>query len=234
MNIGLHNENPLHAALKAWYAQPGDRLEVDIDGYVVDIVGADRLVEIQTGNFSAIKGKITDLASRYPLRLVYPVPLEKWIVKLPVDPGEPLSRRKSPRRGRVTQVFKELVSFPDLVLHPNFSLEVLMITEEEVRKYIGKRRWRTRGWGVHERRLLAVCGRYLFEGPRDFYSLIPAALPPEFTSLDLAETLSESRWLAQKAIYCLRNMDVIAEVGTRQRSKLYRRQFNDGSCIEKS
>jgi len=226
MNIGLHNENPLHAALKVWYAQPGDRLEVNIDGYVVDIAGADRLVEIQTGNFSAIKGKITDLTARHTLRLVYPVALEKWIVRLPVDPGERSSRRKSPRRGRVTQVFKELVSFPDLVLHPNFSLEVLMIAEEEVRQYVGKRRWRTRGWGVHQRRLLEVHARYLFQGPQDFYNLIPAALPQEFTSLDLAEALGEPRWLAQKATYCLRNMGLIVEVGTHQRSKRYRRQFN--------
>lgn len=226
MNIGLHNENPLHAALKAWYAQPGDRLEVDIDGYVVDIVGAGRLVEIQTGNFYAIKDKVTDLVARYALRLVYPVAHEKWIVKLPVDPGDRVTRRKSSRRGRVPQVFRELVSFPHLVLHPNFSLEVLMIAEEEVRKYIGKRRWRTRGWGVHQRRLLEVRARHLFEGPQDFYDLIPAALPDEFTSLDLAEALGETRRLAQKAAYCLRNMGLIAEIGTRQRSKLYRRQFN--------
>lgn len=228
MNIGLHNENPLHADLKAWYAQPGDCLEVDIDGYVVDIVSPDRLVEIQTGNFSAIKAKITDLSARYPLRLVYPVPLEKWIIKLPVNPDDRGSQRKSPRRGRVTQVFKELVSFPELVLHPNFSLEVLMIVEEEVRVYIGKRRWRTRGWGVHQRHLREVRASYLFEGPQDFYNLIPAALPDEFTSMDLAETLGESRWLAQKAAYCLRNMGLIVEIGTHQRSKRYRRQFNNG------
>jgi hypothetical protein len=228
MNIGLYNETPLHAALKAWYAQPGDRLEVEVDGYVVDIVSTDHLVEIQTGNFSAIKDKITDLVARHALRLVYPVADEKWIIKLPVDPGDRVSRRKSPRRGRVTQVFEELVSFPDLLSHPNFSLEVLMVAEEEVRKYIGKRRWRTRGWGVHQRRLLEVRERVLFERPQDFHSLLPAALPDEFTSLDLAETLKVTRRLAQKAAYCLRNMDLIAEVGTHQRSKSYRRQFKGG------
>src|SRR5262245_62323945 len=30
--IGLLNEKPLHAALKAWYAQPGDQFEVPLDG----------------------------------------------------------------------------------------------------------------------------------------------------------------------------------------------------------
>ncbi len=227
MNIGLYNENPLHAALKAWYAQPGDCLEVDIDGYVIDIQQADHLVEIQTRNFSAIKGKVIDLSERHPLRLVYPIALEKWIVKLPVDGVGRVSRRKSPQRGRVTQVFNELVSFPELLLHPNFSLEVLMIAEEEVRIFVGKRRWRTRGWGVHERRLLGVTERFLFKGPDAFHSLIPPSLPDPFTSLDLAETLGESRRLAQKATYCLRNMGLIVEIGTQQRSKLYRCQFNN-------
>ena len=42
--IGTLNEKPLHAALKAWYAQPGDRLEVAVDGFVVDIVRGDLLI----------------------------------------------------------------------------------------------------------------------------------------------------------------------------------------------
>ena len=32
--IGLLNEKPLHAALKEWYAQPEDRFEVSVDGFV--------------------------------------------------------------------------------------------------------------------------------------------------------------------------------------------------------
>jgi hypothetical protein len=225
MNIGLHNENPLHASLKTWYARPQDRLEVAVDGYVIDILQGDRLVEIQTGNFAAIKGKVMHLVDRYSLRLVYPIAQEKWIIKLPVDGNGQSSRRKSPRRGRVTHLFTELVSFPELLLHPNFSLEVLMIAEEEVRKFIGKRRWRTRGWGVDERRLLGVAGRFLFDGRDSIRSLIPPALPDPFTSLDLAAAMGESRRLAQKTVYCLRKMELVAEIGTRQRSKLYRCQF---------
>jgi len=50
--IGSLNENPLHAAVKAWYAHPGDRLEAAVDGYVVDLVRADgELVEVQTAHF---------------------------------------------------------------------------------------------------------------------------------------------------------------------------------------
>ena len=47
--IGELNEKPLHAALKAWVAQPGDALETPLDGYVIDIIHGEQLVEIQTG-----------------------------------------------------------------------------------------------------------------------------------------------------------------------------------------
>ena len=50
--IGLLNEKPLHASLKQWYARPGDRFEVAVDGFVIDIVRDDLLIEIQTRNFA--------------------------------------------------------------------------------------------------------------------------------------------------------------------------------------
>ena len=233
MKIGTQNEKPLHAALKVWYAQPEDQVEVEVDGYVVDILQGDSLVEIQTGNFSAIKLKITDLVQRYPIRLVYPVPQEKWIVKVPPEGKGQTTRRKSPRQGRVVDVFKELVSFPELMLQPNFSLELLLIQEEEVREYIGRRRWRKKGWGIRERRLLGILARDVFEGPADFRKLIPPGLPEQFTTQDLAAGMGEPRWLAQKAAYCYQKMDLIDQIGKRGRSNLYRRNPSgwSGSCL---
>ena len=68
--IGLLNEKPLHASLKQWYSQPGDRFEVAVDGFVIDIVRDNQLLEIQTGNFAAIKSKLTKLVRSYPIRVI--------------------------------------------------------------------------------------------------------------------------------------------------------------------
>ena len=94
----------MHAALKQWYAQPGDLFEVLVDGYVIDIRRGELLIEIQTGNFSALKKKISTLVSEHPVRLVYPIPREKWIIKIPQGEGE-TQRRKSPKRGSVEELF---------------------------------------------------------------------------------------------------------------------------------
>src|SRR5690242_12785626 len=156
--IGLLNEKPLHASLKQWYARPGDRLEVPVDGFVIDIVRDDLLIEIQTRNLAAINSKLCRLTRSYQVRLVYPVVQEKWIVRSASG-----VRRKSPKRGRLEDLFWELVSIPQLLSNPNFSLEVLMIREEEVRRYDGRRkRWRSKGWVIEGRRLVDVVDRRLF------------------------------------------------------------------------
>lgn len=221
MDIGLLNEKPLHAALKTWYAQPEDSFEIEIDGYFIDIVQGDLLVEIQTRNFSAIKRKVKNLTKRHPLRLVYPIPKEKWIIKLPKGKSDSSTRRKSPKRGEIMDIFNELVSFPELIGCENFSLEVLFIQEEEVRRYAGNTNWRRRGWVTEERRLLTVLERHLFENSEDMQKLIPAGLPAQFTTSDLTRVLGVSRRSAQQMAYCLRKMKAIEQIGKRGRSNLY-------------
>ena len=219
--IGSLNEKPLHASLKKWYARPEDRFEVEVDGFVIDIVRDDQLLEIQTGNFASIRSKLKKLVRSHRVRLIYPIALEKWIAKLAKDDDSGIIRRKSPRRGREEDLFWEMVSFPRLLTNRNFSLEVLMIREEEVRRYKGKLNWRRRGWGIQERRLLEVVDRRLFEKPSDWLAFLPEGLE-SFTTRDLAEGMDIRLKLAQKMAYCLRKAGVIKMTGKRGRANLYR------------
>jgi len=221
-HIGTLNEKSLHAALKQWYAQADDATEVSVDGFTVDVVRGDMLIEIQTRNLSAIKRKLTALTERHPVRLVYPIAQDKWIVRLAKNGKTVLGRRKSPKHGTPELVFEELVSIPQLLAHPNFSLEVLLIQEEESRRHDGSRNWRRKGWGTHERRLLQVVDRRLFETPADMQALIPASLAEPFTTTQLAEAKDQPLWLAQKMAYCLREMGAITAVGRRGKGILYR------------
>ena len=212
--IGLLNEKPLHASLKRWYARPGDRFEVPVDGFVIDIVRDDLLIEIQTRNFSSIKVKLNKLARSHQIRLIYPIVQEKWIVR-------GATRRKSPKRGRLEDLFWELVSIPQLLANPNFSLEVLMIRQEEVRRYDGKRKWRSRGWVIEGRQLLEVLDQRLFGHSADWLGFLPNGLE-SFTTSDLATGIATGRELAQKMAYCLREARMIELVGRRGRANLYR------------
>lgn len=219
-SIGTLNEKPLHASLKQWYAAPGDQVEVPLGGYFVDLVRGDLLIEIQTASFGSIRKKLRALTRTHRVRLVHPIAVERWIVKQPRR-GEPGSRRKSPKRGRLEDVFVELVSFPELLGDANLSLEVLLVQEEEVRRFDGRRKRRRDGWITHERRLLDVIERRVFHGPADMAALVPQDLPEPFLTSDLAAGLRCPRWLAQKMAYCLRQMGAIAPVGKQGNSIAY-------------
>lgn len=220
MAIGTQNEAPLHASLKAWYAEPGDQVEVPLRGRQIDLVRGPLLIEIQTGSFGALRDKLEQLLAHHPVRVVHPVLAEKWVVRVDAD-GRELGRRRSPRRGRLEDAFRELVSLPRLFLRPNFSCELLLVAAEELRRHEPGRAWRRKGWVVQERRLLAVQGRRLLQGPNDLRRLLPAGLPRPFTTADLAAALGIERDLAQKLAYCLREAQVLTATGRTRAGWLY-------------
>ncbi|MFN8595092.1 MAG: hypothetical protein U0559_02785 [Anaerolineae bacterium] len=223
MTIGTLRETDLHAALKRHYANPIDQLEVEVAGYVVDILRADEIVEIQTHNFAALKRKLPQLLESHRVRLVHPLPIEKWIVRVQADRHTRIGRRKSPQRGELIDLFVELVSLPNLIVHPNFTLEIALIHEEEVRcpaKPKRRSRWK-RTWQTCNRRLLKVIDRVEFNGPADFRRFIPVNLPSPFTSRELAAALDQPDYLAHKVTYCLRQMGTLEVVGKRRNAWLY-------------
>ena len=215
-------ESSLHAALKDFYTRSEqDAQEVSVDGYLIDVVSGELLIEVQTGNFSALKEKLPVLLANHPLLLVHPIAQEKWIVRLAERGETPLKRRKSPRRGRVEHVFLELVRIPHLIRHPNFSLEVVMTREEELQREDGKGSWRRKGRSIADRRLLEVVQRFRFDSAEDFLPFLPSSLPQAFTSRELGQALGVPRYLAQKMVYCLRTIGLIQRDGKRRRSYLY-------------
>jgi hypothetical protein len=219
--IGTLGEKHLHSALKDWYAQAGDRLEAEVDGFQIDIIRPNLLIEIQTANFSSLRRKLSILIEKHPLRLVYPIAQEKWIVRLGADGVTQLGRRKSPKRGNLFHLFEELVSIPDLIKHRYFSLEVLMIQKEEVRCEDGTGSWWRKGVSIADHHLIKVIGRHVFRQPSDFLSFVPRNLSEPFSTKELAKSINQPRWLAQKMAYCLRHMGVIETVGKNGNSLLY-------------
>jgi len=121
----------------------------------------------------------------------------------------------------LTDLFHELVHAPSLIKDKNFSLEVLLIEEEEYRCDDGAGSWRRKGVSVKDRRLLNVFDRITFEDDRDFLELLPKKLDGYFTNKILALKLGISVRLAQKITYCLRKMGAISIVGKKGKELLF-------------
>jgi hypothetical protein len=213
-------EYSLHSEIKDWYMVSGDELEVKVEDFIVDILRGKLLIEIQTGNFSAIKKKLIQLLSNHQVRLVYPIAKLKWIVHVSRS-GEFVRRRKSPKKGKLTDLFYELVHTPSLIKDRNFSLEVLLIEEEEVRCNDGRGSWRRKGISVKDRKLLNVFDRVMFEVSQDFLEFLPEELDGYFTKKVLALKLKISVRLAQKITYCLRKMGTISIAGKKRNELLF-------------
>jgi len=222
-HIGTLNERSLHAALKEWYAEDGDRFEVPVDGFVADIVRGDLIIEIQTGSTSSLRRKLAALLRRHPVRLALPIAAQKVLIRLD-ESGRETGSRRSPKRGDWIDAFSELVSLRDLLGDPNLSVDVLLIREEEVRAPRLRRR-RGKDWTVQDRRLVEVVDSVTFGDPIDYLAFIPISLDGPFTTRELAAALGRPQWLARKVAYTLRNLGSLRAVGKRGNAILYEREL---------
>jgi hypothetical protein len=227
--LSTYREGSLHAALKAVYRRPEDLVEETVDGFVIDVVRPDELVEVQTTSFASAAAKLRRLVESHRVVLVHSVAAELWLLTVDVD-GAVVGRRRSPKRGLGVDLFENLTAFPELIAHPNFRLELVMIREEEIRGPIpeGVRRRYPRKWQRLDRRLLEIVATIQIDTPADLWSLLPE-LPDPFTSADIAAATGRTRRLSMRAAYCLQKAGASTPTGRTGRLVTYRRAGSDGS-----
>ncbi|MDR0599948.1 MAG: hypothetical protein LBG84_07710 [Treponema sp.] len=217
--IGQENESGLHRALKFFYAEPG-RTEETLDGFVCDAIGpGGEAVEIQTGNFSALKNKVPLLAARGKVRLIYPVIVNKNIELYDAE-GNLLSRRKSPRKGTAWDIFNELIYAPGLVGLPGLTVEIALVDATERRRDDGKGSWRRKGISIEDRILDSWREGVVLEKKSHWLRFLP--LEGEFTAKTMAPAARISPVLARKTLYVLEKAGLVEKPRKEGRSWVYR------------
>jgi len=224
-SIGMKNERTLHAQIKQWCFQNGDKVEVPVAGYIVDIVRGDLLIEIQTRNLGSMKRKLKKLLQDYKVRVIHPIAAEKQITYVDPGSGEKLqaATRKSPKKGTILDVFSELVNITDVLVQPNFELEILLISEEEVRCRDGRGSWRRSGTSIVDRKLKSVQASCLFPNKQAYLAILPPDLPEFFTTKTLSQFLGTTVNTSQKIAYCLKKLNLIEQTGKEGHSFVYSR-----------
>jgi len=230
-------ETSLHRELKLLYAGKNAQFEVPVGKYRVDVVCDGRLIEIQHGSLAAIRDKVRALLRRDDRRhvlVVKPIVLSKLLVKHSGKGGDVTEWRMSPKRGRLLDLFDDLIHFTRVFPHRRLTLEVPLVDIEDWR-YPGhgrRRRWRENDHEVEDQRLVAVRETYRFHTRADLAGLIACALPDPFHTGHLAESLEVDRWIAQRIAYFLRQIGAIREVGRQGNARLYRWRTRDGGKDE--
>lgn len=217
-------ESSLHRQLKEIYAGPQARCEVPVAGYRIDALRGRRLFEIQHASLSAIRPKIQRLLESHSVTVVKPLIARKQLVQIDGPDGPEVSRRYSPKRGTLLDVFDELVYFARVFPHARLRLEVPLVEIEEWRYAVParrrRRRW-TKDYAVADQTLVRIVDTRRLQRSRDLLKLLPAPLPRQFDTEELAQQLGVRRWIAQRIAYCLRHCGAVETIGKRGRAWLY-------------
>lgn len=215
-------ETSLHRQLKEHYAGQGEQ-EVACEGYRIDAVHQDQLIEIQHGSLAAIRDKISRLLKKHRVKVVKPIIARKLLVKLDRRGGKTIEKRSSPKKGQLLDLFDELVYFTKVFPHERLTLEVALVEVEELR-YPGhgrRRRRRERDFQIEDQRLVELVDVHQFRTLADLRKLLPRRLPKPFHTEHLAKGLGVQRWIAQRIAYCLRETGAIRMVGKQGNALLY-------------
>ena len=218
--IGTLSEGSLHAELKKWVGQAGDLFEAQVGSYTVDVVRGDLLIEVQTGNFSAMKKKLPQLLKTYEVLLLHPIAKRKWIVRED-ESGEWISRRKSPKTSLALELFHELIRIPHLLNHPRLTIGAIMTHENEILRDDGQGSRRRKGWSRRDRELIEVVAEHYFDTAFDYLTLIPDSLVRPFSCKELAKAARIKLNLARCVTYTLRKAESLEVVGKRGNTRLY-------------
>jgi hypothetical protein len=219
-SIGSLNETDLHEQLKHLYAGSDGLTEATVEGFVIDVVRGDELVEVQTSGLGKLRRKIEGLSGRYRLRIVYPVAARTRLVKMS-DSGEVLSQRRSPKRGRIESIFRELTSIADLLPNPRVTVEIVLLHAVERRVADGRGSWRRRGVSIVGRAVEEIVETAGLRTSSDYLALLPHLSEP-FTNKDLAAAAGLDYRTVQPMTSCFRKMGLIEIADKKGRVLLYR------------
>ena len=218
-------ETTLHQQLKRCYARSEQETEVAVGRYRIDAVRDDELIEVQCASLSAIRDKCRDLLDRHSLRVVKPVILRTRIAKAKRTNGPVTSRRMSPKRGSVLDLFEDLIYFSRVFPNPNLTIEVPLVHVEQLRVPSKKRRRRwKKDYRVQDVKLESIEDTIEIREPAELFALID--MPDdceEFNTQDIATATDRPRWVAQQIAYVLRKTGAIEATGRTRTGIRYRR-----------
>ena len=218
--IGTLGEKTVHAVVKLYMEPDEDYHETPIDSFVADIFRDDRVIEIQTGSFQALRAKLEDFLPQFEVTIVHPIPADKTLCWVEPDTGEIVERRRSGKHGTPQMIFPELYKIRPFLKDPHLTIVILMIDMEETKLLDGYGRNRKNHATKYDRLPLRLTEELTISGPEDYRMLIPIELE-HFTSAEYAKAVRLPRQLGTTAMQILYEMGVVERVGRSKKGYVY-------------
>lgn len=222
--IGTLAEHKLHHTLK-YYVQPDNTFhEIKRASFVCDAVTDDGVFEIQTRAFNRLTNKLDALLNEGTVTVVYPMIWEKRLLTTELSTGE-IKIRKSPLKGSVFELFRELYRIRGYIKHENFRLRVIKLNADEHRLKDSslKRRRGEKRYLKTERIPTALISDTTYSSPSDYASFLPDGLPEVFGTKELSAFSGLRRNECSIVLRVLTEIGVLERVGKKGNAYLYRR-----------
>lgn len=220
--IGTLQEKTVHAVLKNYYAPDTDMHEIPMEHFVADIYTGEEIIEIQNGNFYKMRDKLKAFLPLYPVRIVYPIPHDKWIIWMDEESGELSPKRKSPLKGSAYRAFSELYRIKSYLRNVNLRFSFPLIDMEEYRLLNGWSSDKKKGSCRYDRIPLSLFDEITIDRWEDYLQFLPLDLPEEFTSADLSKTAGIPKKTASLALNILAYLSIVQQTGKKGQAYLYR------------
>ncbi len=223
MSIGLLNESSMHASLKAYIEPDESKYETAYNGYIVDILRDDGVVEIQTGSFGSMKKKLAALLECGYVTIVYPVAQLKRIYWQDMDTGELTGGRISPKRAQPCEIFKELRWLPGLIWHKNLRIRIITVETAVYNRMDGYGKDKKKHSSRIDKQLVRILDDITISSADELIRLLPDTLPERFSVKELSKHGKLSSSAAQSGAKLLYDLGLLERTMC-GRSYIYRKK----------
>ena len=211
--IGTLSEKSIHSTIKDYLEPNKEYQEIKVGNYIADIKKDNTIYEIQTQQFKNLLSKINYyIKCRYKTIIVYPIAQNKYINWVEPNNTEILERRKTPHKGVIQDMFKELYWIVNYLDNPLIELHIILLDVEEY-KYLD-------GYGQNNKKRATKIDKVptkineiiQINSISDLNKFLPDTLPKEFTSKDfIKHSKCNKRW-AGSGLKMLRENNIITVV----------------------
>ena len=225
--VGTLSEKTLHKMIK-YYLEPDESYhEIKTpEGFIADIFRDNYIIEIQSGNFYAVKDKIKRYLENEELKItfVYPVPAVRNLCWIDKKTGEASKITRSAKFTDIYKFYEEIYSIRDFIEHGRFNLKIMLFEILEYKYLDGWGKSRKNNASKIDKIPVSYIGEENFNGKNDYLKLIPSKLREEgiFTSVELSGETDMKGKPMRAFIHVMKNAGLISEVGRRSRYICYK------------
>ena len=223
--IGTYKEKTMHRVLKYFFEPDEEYHEIPLGAYVADICRDNRIIEIQTSGFNAIRDRLDFFLRSNEVTVVYPILGKKRLVWIDPESGVGEAPVASPKKGRAVHILPELGRLGELFSNDALTVKCVIVEATEYKLRDGWGNGGKRGAHRLDRVPSALIDVVDVKDAEDARSLLPFCDGDSFTAKEFAKACGFSHKSTRDISMALRFLEssgIAERVGKNKNTIVYR------------